>query len=151
MSDFNWKGDYYKSGDMPVYLSIISQRIYESKKITNSDILEYGWERSFKSSVKVNSAIKSVPRYRADVQMVYSNEVTYGYTFENNNSKLPSCMVMHDSFGTQIFDILAERMDTTYYPYMWDYTYDNSYVNSEKPDYVIYIVAEWNLDSIVYK
>ena len=148
--EFNWKGDFYKSGDMPVYLNMISGSIYENGKITNSDILEYGWYRTFDKSVSVDKKITSVPRYRADVQMVYSTEVTWAHTFNTGRSELPSCMVMHDSFGTQIFDILAERMDTTVYPAMWDYTYKASTVSTKKLDYVIYIIAEWNLDSVVY-
>lgn len=148
--DFNWNGDYYKSGDMPVYLNMITGTIYENGKISNADILEYGWYRTFGSGVSVNKQITSVPRYRADVQMVYSTEVTKAYTFNTNRDNLPSCMVMHDSFGTQMFDILAERMNTTVYPPMWDYTYNRSTIINEDLDYVIYILAEWNLDSVVY-
>ena len=33
---------------------------------------------------------------------------------------------------------------------MWNYTWNNNLIMSEKPDYVIYIVAEWNLTSIIY-
>ncbi len=150
LEDFNWNGDYYKSGDMPVYLNMIPQNIYENGKITERDVLEYGWYRTFGDGISVNKSITNVPRYRADVQMVYSTQVTWAYTFNTNRSNLPSCMVMHDSFGTQMFDILAERMDTTVYPAMWDYTYSRSTISNKNLDYVIYILAEWNLDSVVY-
>lgn len=148
--DFNWKGDYYKSGDMPVYLNMISQSVYENGKISNADILEYGWYRTFGSGISVNKSITNVPRYRADVQMVYSTKATWPYEFYTNRNNLPSCVVMHDSFGTQIFDILAERMNTTIYPAMWDYSYNRSVIINNELDYVIYILAEWNLDSVVY-
>ena len=56
---------------------------------------------------------------------------------------------MRDSFGTQVYDILAERMNTTWYKSMWGYTYDISDITAKQPDYIIYIVAEWNMDYIV--
>jgi hypothetical protein len=32
---------------------------------------------------------------------------------------------------------------------MWSYGWNSAYVNSEKPDYVIYLVAEWNVGELV--
>lgn len=148
--DFAWHGGYYKTGDMPVYLNMITGSIYESKNITERDILEYGWYRTFADGTNVSEKITDVPRYRADTQMVYSTEVTWAHTIRTNRDNLPSCIVMRDSFGTQMFDIVAERMDKTIYKGMWDSAYYGAEIVTQKLDYYIYIFAEWNLDSIVY-
>ena len=49
-----------------------------------------------------------------------------------------------------IYDILPERMDTTHYIGMWNYAWQKNLMRTEKPDYVIYLIAEWNMDEIVY-
>lgn len=148
--EFNWYGGYYKTGDMPVYLNMVSGSTYENGKIGSDDVLEYGWYRTFAEGTPVSEKITSVPRYRADVQMVYTNNVTYANTIRTNRDNLPTCIVMRDSFGTQMYDILAERMDKTIYKAMWDPGYPGAEVVTSKADYVIYIFSEWNLDSIVY-
>ncbi len=148
--EFTWHGGYYKTGDMPVYLNMISGSVYENGYIGDKDVLEYGWYRTFADGTPVSEKITDVPRYRAETQMVYSTNVTWGKTIRTNRDNLPSCMVLRDSFGTQMFDILAERMDKTIYKGMWDYTYYGAELVSQKPDYLIYILAEWNLDSVVY-
>lgn len=148
--EFTWHGGYYKTGDMPVYLNMISGSVYENGYIGDKDVLEYGWYRTFAAGTQVSEKITDVPRYRADTQMVYSTNVTWGKTIRTNRDNLPSCMVLRDSFGTQMFDIIAERMNKTIYKGMWDYTYYGAELVAQKPDYLIYILAEWNLDSIVY-
>ena len=40
-------------------------------------------------------------------------------------------------------------MDTTYYSGMWDHTWKQSFVMDNQPDYVIYILSEWNIDAII--
>ena len=47
-------------------------------------------------------------------------------------------------------DILAEKMNRTLYRGMWSYSWDNSLIYREKPDYIIYLIAEWNIDAILY-
>ena len=129
---------------------MISGSVYENGYIGDKDVLEYGWYRTFAAGTQVSEKITDVPRYRADTQMVYSTNVTWGKTIRTNRDNLPSCMVLRDSFGTQMFDIIAERMNKTIYKGMWDYTYYGAELVAQKPDYLIYILAEWNLDSIVY-
>ncbi len=148
--EFEWHGGYYKTGDMPVYLNMINTSVYESGSIGSADVLEYGWYRTFASGTQVSEKITKVPRYRADCQMVYTTNVTRANTIRTYRDNLPSCMVIRDSFSTQMYDILAERMNETVYKPMWDYTYYAGEIIEDKPDYVIYIAAEWNLDSIVY-
>ena len=137
VSDFNWNEGYYNSGDMAYYLAM-----------SQSKIKEYSYYRTFKD--KVPASVTAFNRYDSATSLTYSDEMTYENTIVTGNNKLPNCIVMRDSYSTQMYDILAERMNRTVYRGMWGYGWDNWLINSEKPDYVIYLLAEWNLDSIIY-
>ncbi len=142
-SEFNWNPDYYQGGDMAYYLAAN----YKETTVFQQDIREYSYYRTFKFPAP--SVITSVQRYYAADKLSYSNKVTpenYIYTYRDN---LPSCIVMRDSFSTQIYDILAERCDTTHYYPMWGYAWNIAKIRSEAPDYIIYIVSEWNIDDIL--
>ncbi len=139
IDDFDWIADDYQSADAIMYLDI------DTSKIT-----EYGYFRNFKSSLNVNQNILSVPRYRLP-QLLYSDDCTAQFNFNTGNQNLPSCIVHRDSYGAGIFDLIPERMNKTHYVGMWNYAWDNYKIQNQKPDYVIYILAEWNLDNVVFK
>lgn len=134
--EFNWNPAYRSSGDMTYYL-----------QMSQSQIKEYTYYRTFKDSV--DSSITGVPRYVSQNMLTYHDMMTYENTVGTGNSKLPNCLVMRDSYSTQMYDILAERTNSTHYMGMWGYGWDKAQIQYEAPDYVIYIVAEWNLDAIL--
>ncbi len=136
ISEFNWKGDYYESGDMCYYLGL-----------SRFPIQEYSYYRTF--NIPAPETVTYIPRYESSESLSYSEDVTYEKVVYTNNKKLPSAIVIRDSYSTQMYDILAERMKRTYYLGMWNYAWNKYKMESEKPDYVIYIVAEWNLDAIL--
>ena len=135
--EFNWNPDYYESGDMTYYLAM-----------SQSKVKEYAYYRTF--NFDAPSQVTKTDRYRSKTMLCYSDEVTYENVIDTNRDDLPSCVVIRDSYSTQIYDLIAERMDKTHYLGMWGYRWDQSIMASEKPDYVIYVVAEWNLDAIIY-
>lgn len=139
IDDFDWVTDDYKSADVIMYLDI-----------DQDDVTEYGYYRNFKESIDVPEEILQIPRYRLP-QLLYSDDCTAKITFDTNRDSLPSCMVYRDSYCAAIFDLIPERMDVTNYVGMWNYAWNNSNIQKEQPDYVIYIVAEWNLNEIVSK
>ncbi len=134
--EFDWNEAYRASGDMTYYL-----------QMSQVKIKEYTYYRTFKESVP--AAVTSVQRYVSKNQLTYSDMVTYEKMINTGNSNLPKCMVMRDSYSTQMYDILAERTSSTHYLGMWDYTWNKARIQSEAPDYVIYILAEWNLDAVL--
>ena len=136
IDEFNWNPDYYQSGDMTYYLHM-----------SQATVKEYAYYRTF--GFDAHSSITSVPRYRSSQMLCYSDQVTWENTISTYRSSLPNITVMRDSYSTQIYDILAERANNTYYKGMWDYTWDLASLRYQSPDYVIYIVAEWNIDSIM--
>ncbi len=144
IEDFNWNPDYYDGGDFAYYLA---KDAYQASKF-QKDIREYAYFRTFEAQVPIS--VISTPRYRSSTMLCYNDQMTYAKVIRTNNADLPNCLVMRDSYSTQIYDILAERMNCTNYLGMWDYTWNSYTISSDKPDYVIYILAEWNLDSVLY-
>lgn len=137
IDEFNWNEGFYNSGDMTYYLAM-----------SQSKIKEYAYYRTFKD--KVPASVTEFNRYDSAVSLTYSDEMTFENTIVTGNEKLPSCIVMRDSYSTQMYDILAEKMNRTLYRGMWSYSWDNSLIYREKPDYIIYLIAEWNIDAILY-
>jgi predicted small secreted protein len=137
IDDFTWTADYYVSADACLYLGIPQQQVKE-----------YGYYREFDFKDPAN--ITSVPRYRG-MQLIYNDLTTEEKIFNTGNADLPSCIVFRDSYSAGIYDILAERMNRTHYIGMWNYAWRNNLIESEKPDYVIYLIAEWNMNEVVYR
>lgn len=137
MEAFNWTADYYKSADVIMYLG------YQQDAVQ-----EYGYYREY--NIKIPDVINTFPRYRMP-QLLYSDESTYEIIMQTDRSNLPSCMVFRDSYGAGVYDLIPERMDTTHYIGMWNYSWNNRQIQNEQPDYIIYLIAEWNLHEVVYK
>lgn len=140
--EFNWNPDYYESGDMSYYIAPnASEAVNNQRKIR-----EYAYYRKF---ISAPSSITSIQRYRSSTMLCYSDSITWENVISTGRSELPSCIVLRDSYSTQIYDLIAERMNNTHFLGMWNYNWDNRLINDEKPDYVIYILAEWNLSSVI--
>ena len=133
---FDWNPDFYESGDMPMYLSLPPEQV-----------MDFGYYRKF--AVDAPKQITDVIRYRRENNLVYSEAVTQGRRINTGRPDLPSCVVFRDSFGAQIYDILAERMNVTNYRGMWNYSWVDAEVSASKPDYVIILIAEWNLTTLM--
>lgn len=136
LDEFYWNEGYYQSGDMTYYLGM-----------PQSQVLEYAYYRTF--DFEAPSAITRIPRYRYENMLFYSENVTWEHRIKTDRPELPSCIVIRDSYSTQIFDLIPERMDTTHYLGMWNYSWDNYTIKQEEPDYIIYLVAEWNIDALL--
>lgn len=136
ITDFKWTADYYTSADAMLYLGI-----------NQADVKEYGYFREFNFKDPAN--ITEIPRYRG-MQLIYNDMTTYAIQFDTGRSELPSCIVYRDSYSAGIYDLIPERMNKTRYNGMWTYGWNNAVISNEKPDYVIYILAEWNIFELVY-
>ncbi len=134
--EFDFIGDYYNGGDM-IYYMMMDQNIMQ----------EYCHYR--KPRFSLNSDIASVPRYRAENYLMYSENTAAERVFHTGQSGMPNLYVMRDSFGAHIYDILADRSNTTVYKSMWAFTYNIGDIKQYSPDYIIYIMSEWNIDNII--
>lgn len=137
LGDFNWEEGFYKSADVVMYLGY-----------PQDGVQEYGYYRQYK--VNIPDVINTYPRYRLP-QLLYSDQSTYEIYMPTNRSNLPSCMVFRDSYGAGVYDLIPERMNNTHYIGMWNYSWDNRQIQEEQPDYIIYLLAEWNLHEVVYR
>ena len=136
IDDFKWTADYYVSADACLYLDIPQTEVYE-----------YGYYREFDFEDPAN--ITSIPRYRG-MQLIYNDLTTIEKTFSTGNYAYPNCIVYRDSYCAGIYDLIPERMNNTHYIGMWNYAWQNSLIQNERPNYVIYIIAEWNMNEVVY-
>jgi hypothetical protein len=62
---------------------------------------------------------------------------------------LPKAMIIRDSYGTAAFGIFSDAFSEVYWRAMWDYTFSKDAISKAKPDYIIYLVTERNIKSIV--
>lgn len=136
ITDFTWTADYYTSADAMLYLGI-----------NQASVKEYGYYREF--AFEDPSDITSVPRYRG-MQLIYNDLTTFEKKFDTGRDELPSCVVYRDSYCAAIYDLIPERMNKTHYMGMWGYGWNNSVMQNETPDYVIYLVSEWNIFECVF-
>ncbi|MBQ0092508.1 MAG: hypothetical protein KBS45_04180 [Clostridiales bacterium] len=137
IDEFDWQGKSYESGDMVYYLQMEREVVHD-----------YGYLRTMKFDD--DSGASKVQRYLNNDRLTYSDYVTWDNTHASGDTNKPNAYVMRDSYSTQIYDILAERFNKTHYVGMWGYSWNFAQISKEKPDYVIYLIAEWNIDSILY-
>ncbi|HBL84199.1 MAG: hypothetical protein A2Y17_07910 [Clostridiales bacterium GWF2_38_85] len=137
--EFDFVEDYYYSGDMSVYLGY-----------SESTIKEYNARRVPKFSMSTQLQEISEKRYVSAKKLTYTPSFAQNqHIINTGNNDLPNCIVMRDSYGTQIMDIIPERMNQTVMRGMWDYGIRTQELNTYKPDYVIIVIVERNIDSII--
>ncbi len=134
--EFDFVGDYYNGGDMIFYMMM------------DQDILqEYNHYR--KPKFKLNNQIAQIPRYKSENYLMYNENTVPQQVFYTGQSKLPNLYIMRDSFGAHIYDIFPDRGNTTVYKPMWSFAYNINDIKNYSPDYIIYLLSEWNLDSLI--
>lgn len=142
--EFNWVEDDYLGGDMAMYLEYFGSNGYNE---SNTPMKEHNVLRVPKFDMP--RSISSIERYVGGKRLTYNTmTVQHPNNISTNRSELPSALIMRDSYSTQLFDIVAERFNNTWYKGMWDYSFMNREIQQKQPDYIIYILVERNLDSV---
>ncbi len=142
--EFNWVEDEYLGGDMASYLEYFGSHGYNT---SNTPMKEYNVLRV--PNFDMPSSISSIERYVGGKRLTYNTAtVQNAKSIDTKRSELPSAIIMRDSYSTQLFDIVAERFDKTWYKSMWDFSFINNEMKQKQPDYIIYIVVERNIDSL---
>ncbi len=136
--DFDWVEDYYYGGDMSYYLEYYGG---------DMPMKEYNVLR--KPRYEMPKAITSVRRYNGAKELTYDqNTMPAKKTISTNRPELPNAYVLRDSYSTQMYDILADGFNNTYFQGMWGFSYNKTDIENCKADYVIYIIVERNLDNV---
>jgi hypothetical protein len=141
-SEFDWVEDYYVGGDMSYYLEY-----YFGYYTPDLLMKEYNVLR--KPKFTMPNAIRGIKRYQSDKILTFDQSImTAKKVLQTSRSNLPSAIVMRDSYSTQMYDILAERFNTTVYQSMWSFSINYQDIGKYDPDYLIYIIVERNLDAV---
>ena len=135
---FDEMGFYEKDvdgGDMPYYLGL------DTKKVREVDVFS---NPNFELPI-------TLPKYISDHALNMNHDTTPKYKdVKSNRTNLPSAYVMRDSYGIALYDMLAERFNRTVYESMWSYGFDMDKIKGLNVDYVIVIIAERNLNDVLY-
>jgi len=95
------------------------------------------------------------PAHNPNVWVNNRNELNFNpinktVTITNNvkgDRDLPTAMIIRDSFSTNIYPYVCTRFSEVYWQAMWNYKFDQRYIESTQPDYYIVLVTERNLNN----
>ncbi len=140
--EFTWNWGYYSYGDMPYYFDVChGGRVYE---------YTIKREMNFETDSQVSRI--SAQRYtRRDslAYRAYSNDVVNGGSYDTGRENLPSIFVYRNSYGAQMFDLLLDRSNQATINPIFTYAYNFAQIKRAEPDYVIYIMTEWDFDNFI--
>ncbi|MBQ4351324.1 MAG: hypothetical protein II768_08695 [Clostridia bacterium] len=139
-NEYTWDWGYFTRGDMPYYFDVDrGGLVYEHSFIRNP-------------AFELPDVLKNFKRFKVDDSITYSAyvpEVSEGRTYDTKRTDLPDLYVFRNSYSASIFDLLIERSDRTVFSPMFTYTYNYAQIKSADPDYVVYILSEWDFSYII--
>ena len=137
--EFDWTAGEYPSGDVIYYLDLDADKIREHQ-----------WLRT--PAFELTGSLASFSRYNKSGTLAYSgfsSTAINGTTLKTGNRDLPDMYIFRDSYAAQIMDIVAERCNYSYWPAMWSYTWNIAQLKKDEPDYVVYVLSEWNAGNLI--
>lgn len=129
---------------------------FNIREVNGGDVIHYlGMDNSLqREAVPFFNPIFELPvtakKYLAEDTMRMDFDATSSrIRVTTGNEALPDCVVFRDSYGIALYEILPDRFNNTSYYHTWGYNFDKKYILNANPDYVIYIIAERNVDNII--
>ncbi|MBQ3065837.1 MAG: hypothetical protein IJC98_06350 [Clostridia bacterium] len=136
---FSWECGYYTGGDIPGYFNLDINGVFE-----------YACKRTMRfTSVP---AVQNLTRYTTRNNLgwhSYSDELRNGGIYDTERSDLPDIYVIRNSYGASIYDLLLDRSNRALFRPMFSYTFNIAEIQQNEPDYLIYILSEWNLNELL--
>ena len=95
---------------------------------------------------------------KAQLMPKHGYPTPYGFPFPNDyeiqmqtgDSSLPNALIIRDSFGDALLPLLSENFNRSVFIFdAWEYGINRKIFEAEKPDLVIYIILESNLDFLL--
>ncbi|QCR23699.1 hypothetical protein [Pontibacter sp. SGAir0037] len=126
ISDFELYKESWDGGDLAKMLNISSQESFPVLKIKNS-------------TASKQPSVLPVPPY-----FNMSSEYEERYKSSVNNLKV---LIFRDSFCISMRKYLAESFGETIL--IWDYSFNKEIIEQEKPDIVVHLVVERNLEAFL--
>ena len=137
---FQWQWNYYTRGDMPWYFDIDQ----------GGKVYEYTFERIGKFDSAAAKAIERYPQKNWSLAyVVFSGEIQGGGTYHTDRENLPDIMVMRNSYGAYLYELLVDESDSAYMMPTFSYTFNFAQIQKNDPDYLIYVFSEWDLQGII--
>ena len=87
-------------------------------------------------------------RCEIDNHLVAKNQVITNPNADGKN--LPSAMIIRDSFSFNAFAYFNQSFSEIHWNYTWDYKFKKVDIKKAKVDYLIYLISEKSLSSILY-
>lgn len=140
-ADFHWNWNYYTRGDIPWYFDLDQ----------GGKIYEYTFERTL--NFDAVPVIQKMTRYQEPgyslAYPMFTSTITDGGNYDMGNPDLPDIMVMRNSYGSYMFDLMIERSNKSYMLPSFSYTFNFAQIKKNDPDYLIYILSEWDFANII--
>ncbi len=139
--EFTWDWGYYTRGDMPWYFELDQGgKIYEHTFIRRMNF----------EPIK---QVKDIKRFNQPVTSLafagLSQEVKAGKNYKTNRAELPDIMVMRNSYGAYMYDLMVERSDSSYMLASFSQAFNIAQIKKNAPDYLIYVLSEWDFGMII--
>ncbi len=87
-------------------------------------------------------------RCEIDNHLVAKNQVITNPNADGKN--LPSAMIIRDSFSFNTFAFFNQSFSEIHWNYTWDYNFKKVDIKKANVDYLIYLISEKSLSSILY-
>lgn len=142
-NEFEWEWKYYTGGDMAYYFGM--------DEVEGGTCFEYTYQRFM--NFDAPQQMSGIQRYKRKNSMGYSSYgdvIVNGGMFKTERPELPDVFVYRNSYGAQMFDIIAERSNTSFFNPTFTYAFNLAQIAKTAPDYVIYIMSEWDFDNLLY-
>jgi len=139
-NEFKWEWDYYTRGDMAWYFDIDQ----------GDTVFELCCVRSL--NFDAHPAVRAITRYPKKWSLaypLYSTEIQNGNTYNTHREELPDVMVMRNSYGAYLYDLILERSDKAFMQPTFSYVFNYAQIKKNEPDYLIYILSEWDFNMII--
>ena len=138
--EFEWKWGYYTRGDMPWYFDVDQGGL----------VYEYTFERI---GTFDHPAVRAITRYPNKgwslAYPTFSAEIQNGSTYNTHRENLPDIMVMRNSYGSYLYELMVDKSDKAYIMPTFSYAFNLAQIKKNDPDYLIYILSEWDFQNII--
>ncbi len=138
--EFEWNWEYFTRGDMSWYFDLDQ----------GGKIYEYTFTRTGEFD---HPAVRAITRYPDKhwslAYPMYSTEIQNGGTYNTRREELPDTMVMRNSYGAYMYELIVDKSDKSFMMPTFSYAFNFAQIKKNEPDYLIYILSEWDFGQII--
>jgi alginate O-acetyltransferase complex protein AlgJ len=112
----------------------------------DKQVLEYNYLPALAFSLQ--SKQQTINKYKCPDDFAYCQE--FQLMRKTKNDSLPTALIIRDSFGERFFPYFSEQCNTCIAIYdAWHYGANEKIIKAEKPDIVLYLILESNLENLL--